>query len=240
MGEPLRLERTVPGIGTIEFVETDKTRAYWFLAEGGTRRQRFPSVTGILRATWPKPALLEWYAKHGRETDTLLEEASKRGKAIHAFVENYMRSGELERMTAYPSEYAGYLSGIARFLWEHDPQPLVIEQLIVHPEMRYAGRLDLIATMGGKRTLLDFKTNTKGRVYTEAHVQATAYAIADERCGGDKIEDVAIVGVADDGNYDLVRGADATALWASALDFYGHVRRFERQVQSESAQGAPT
>ena len=32
-GESTRLEREVPGVGTIEFVETPKKREYWLLPE---------------------------------------------------------------------------------------------------------------------------------------------------------------------------------------------------------------
>ena len=237
--EVATLTRQIPGVGRLDFEESETYRAYWFTAEGGKRRQRFPSVTTILRNTWPKPALLEWYATHGRETDTLLERAATRGKTVHAFVEHYMRTGDLMEWDELPAEYHGYLQAAARFLWDFFPQPIAVERLVVHPEMRYAGRLDLIAMVDGVPTLLDFKSNTHGRVYAEAHVQATAYAIADERCGGDPINSFMLVGLAEDGSYKPVIGRDTPKLWGAALAFYGEMRKFEKAIDGASQQGAP-
>jgi PD-(D/E)XK nuclease superfamily protein len=235
----LTLERIVPGVGTIVFEQDDKRRVYWFTPEGGKRRQRMPSVTTILRATWPKPALLEWYAKHGRDTETLLERAAERGKAVHAFVERFMATGDLMAFSDFPAGHHGYLQAAARFLWDFFPQAIATERLVVHPELKYAGRLDLIAMVDGEPTLLDFKSNTHGRVYTEAHVQATAYAIADERCGGEPITRTMLVGLAEAGDYHPVAGHDGTKLWGAALTFYDELRRFEKVAEATSQQGAP-
>lgn len=227
--EPVRLERTIAGIGTVEFVESEKRRDYWLMPEGGERRRRMPSVTSILRGTWPKPGLLEWYAREGRGVDTALEQASARGRAVHSFVETYMTTGDLLPWEDFPAEWHGYLQGIARFLWDRQPVPIAVERLVVHPEFGYAGRLDLIAEMDG-RTLLDFKSNPKGRVYHEAHVQTHAYAIADERCGEPPVDRIVVVGVAEDGTYSEVPGADASKVWASVLDFYKSLARFDKEV----------
>jgi hypothetical protein len=148
--EPTRIERAIPGVGVLEFVESDKRRDYWLRAEGNSRRTRLPSVTSILRATWPKPALLEWYAREGAGVDSALEQASRRGKAVHHFVEVFMTTGDILPFSDFPDEYAPYLTAVARFLWEYDPKPLAVEQLVCHPELGYAGRLDLIAAMDGR------------------------------------------------------------------------------------------
>src|SRR4051812_36279249 len=127
--ESVTLERKVAGVGTIVFEEGVRKdgkpyRNYWLLKEGGTKRTRIPSVTTILRGTWPKPGLLEWYAREGAGVTTALELASRRGRAVHAFVEHFMTTGELLDFDSFPEEYAGYLTGAARFLWDHDPKPL--------------------------------------------------------------------------------------------------------------------
>lgn len=230
--EPLRLERVVPGIGTIEFIEGPRRREYWLLPEGGERRRRLTSVTTILRATWPKPGLLEWYAREGAGVDTALQLAAARGKAVHRFVEAFMTTGDILPFDAFPADYAGYLQGIARFLWEHDPKPLAVEQLVAHPEFNYAGRLDLIADVAGARTLLDFKSNTTGRIYPESHVQAHAYAIAEKRCGGQEIERKLLIGVSQDGRYAPVEGIEpASKMWHGVLDFWKTLQRFERELE---------
>jgi hypothetical protein len=229
--EPTKLERVVPGVGTIQFEETEKRRAYWLLAEGNTRRTRVPSVTTILRATWPKPGLLQWYAREGAGVDTALEQAANRGKAVHAFVETFMTTGDIMPFDAFPAEYHGYLQGIARFLFDHDPKPIAVERLVVYPELNYAGRLDLIAAIGDAPVLLDFKTNPTGRVYPEAHIQAHAYAIAEKRCGGVEVDGTVVVGVAEDGTYNPVVGPDTEKIWHAILDFYKALGRFEKETE---------
>lgn len=225
-----RLTRAIEGVGTVEFVQSAARRDYWFLAAGNERRRRLPSVTSILRQTWPKPALLEWYARLGGEAETALELAARRGHNVHRFVEAYMATGELMDPAEFPADHRPYLRAVAAFLFEYDPQPIATERLIVHPEDGYAGRLDLLARVDGKVTLLDWKSNTKGRIYTEAHVQATAYRRADERCGGDPIEQTMLVGVAEAGTFNVVMGLDASNLWAAILAFFGEIKRFEKAV----------
>jgi hypothetical protein len=222
--------REIPGIGTLEFEQTPTRRNYWLRAEGNTRRTRLPSVTSILRDTWPKPALLEWYAKNGANSPALLKAASERGTNVHRFVEVFMTTGELLPFAEFPDEHRGYLQGIARFLWEADPKPIAVERLVCHPELNYAGRLDLIAEIYGVPTLLDFKTNPRGAVYPEAHVQTTAYAIADERCGSPRVERIMIVGVAEDGTFNPVAGGDGAKVWTSALDLYRQMARFKKSL----------
>src|SRR5262245_20406679 len=130
--EPTRLERTIPGVGVLEFVESEKRREYWFRADGNTRRTRIPSVTTMFRATWPKPGLLEWYAREGAAVDSALEQASRRGKAVHHFVEVFMSTGDILPFSDFPTEYAPYLTAVARFLWKYDPKPLAVEQLVCY------------------------------------------------------------------------------------------------------------
>lgn len=236
--EPVRLERAIRGIGTLEFVEGKKRREYWLLPEDGQRRRRIPSVTTILRKTWPKPELLAWYAREGANVEAVLAAASERGKNVHSFVEDFMRTGELTPWDVFPGDHHGYLQGVARFLFDYAPDPIAIERLVVHPELNFAGRLDLIATLEdqpGVPTLLDFKTNPNGRIYPEAHVQTHAYALADERCGEPRVGRVAIVGIAEDGTYRVQPGADASKIWGACQDMYKTMARFEKELEKVGA-----
>lgn len=223
-------QRVIPGIGTLEYEETESSRAYWLLPEGGKRRKRLPSVTTILGGTWPKPALLEWYRKHGNNAVAMRDAAAHRGKSVHAFVEGYLRTGDIPDLADYGAEIAPYITGAARFLWQYQPEPIAIERLVCHPEFGYAGRLDLIASVMDVPTLLDFKTNAEGSIYPEAHVQATAYAIADERCGGEPVQATLLVGISDTGDYFPIMGRDASKLWAVTRDFYRQMGDFKRDL----------
>ena len=221
--------RDIPGVGRLEFVESDTRRDYWLLPEGGKRRTRLPSVTSVINATWPKPGLLAWYLKHGSDAPRLRDAAAERGKLVHSFVEAYMRD-EWRPITDYPTDTWPYLKGAARFLADFNPVPIAVERLVCHPEFQYAGRLDLIAEIAGKPTLVDFKTNAEGRIFPEAHIQATAYAIANERCGDERISDFLLVGIGGEGTYNAVAGVDATQQWASMRAFYHDIQRLKKVV----------
>lgn len=220
-----RHERVIPGVGTLEAIQEPK-REYWLLPEGGQRRRRLPSVTQIINGSIPKPGLVKWAARLGPAYERARDQAAERGRWIHAFVEQYMQTGEL--LEDEPEDCRPYLPGIAGFLWEHDPKPLAIELIVCHPELGYAGRLDLIAEIAGVATLLDFKTNAAGRVYTEAHVQNCAYRAANERCGGVEIERGLLVGIDDQGAYNMIEAVDASKVWGASLALYGELQRFER------------
>ena len=221
--------REIPGVGRLDFEESERSRAYWFLPEGGKRRTRLPSVTGIISGTWPKPGLLEWYLKHGGDAPRLRDESAERGKRVHSFIESYMRD-DLRPFSDFPTDTWAFLKGASQFLVDYDPIPIESELLVCHPEFSYAGRLDLIADIAGVTTLLDFKTNPEGRIYPEAHVQTTAYAIAHERCGGVEIAQTLLVGINAEGGYNAVPGADATKTWAVTRDFYSQIQRFKREL----------
>jgi len=221
--------RDIPGVGRLDFEQTERSRSYWLLPAGGQRRTRLPSVTSILRDTWPKPQLLEWYARTP-DASAVLKNASERGKAVHRFIETYLTTGNFLDFAEFPEDYWPYLRGAASFLWEYDPIPVSVELLVCHPEIGFAGRHDLLAEIGGQLTLVDYKTNPKGAVYPEAHVQCHAYALADERCGGVKVERTLIVGIGEDGSTNVVPGADASKMWGSVMDFYRTMKRFEKAL----------
>lgn len=235
--EALRIERTIAAVGVVEFEQTfhadgsTKRRDYWFTPEDGVRRRRAPSVTGILRDTWPpSEGLKRWMRERGPEGPALLEQAARRGTAVHRFLEGYFTTGTIGDLDAYPPDVWPYLQAAAAFLWEHDPQPLEVEQLVVHPEYGYAGRPDLVAQVAGVPTLLDFKSNPEGRIYPEAHVQTTAYAIARERCGDAPTEQTLLVGLDEQGGARIVRGLDVPKVWAAVLGFHEQIRRLEKAL----------
>ncbi len=248
--DAIRLERHVPGVGTIEFVQTPSKREYWLLPDGAERRRRMPSVTTILEATWPTShQLKEWMKREGLNADARRDQAARRGTTIHKFIEKYLVEGDLVKFAEFPADHLPFFEATARFLWEHDPEMIASERLVCHPELQYAGRLDLIARLRSAcsdskchcrslidvATLWDFKTSASGRVYSKAHAQTAAYMIADARCGSEDIERVAILGIGEDGHYEIVESIDeAKKLWGSVLDFHRTMQRFDRALGEKS------
>lgn len=90
----------------------------------------------------------------------ILEAASERGNEVHKACELYLW-GVLDEDSLDP-EYKPYLDGFKLFLKETQFQVELLEQIVHHPTMRYAGTLDLAGTFLHRkkevRALIDTKT----------------------------------------------------------------------------------
>jgi hypothetical protein len=171
---------------------TTKGRRYY---DGDTQ---LPSVTQILEA-YPKN-LTKWaastvagYAVDHWDTLALMppsvrlrriesalwearDTAAMRGTDIHRHGERLVAGEAVD----VPDEHRGPVEAYARFLDTLDVQPQIVERPVLNRTYGYAGRPDLLATLGGnlrgQRALLDLKT---GKNIYDSHVlQAVAYANA--------------------------------------------------------------
>lgn len=161
----------------------------------------FDSVTTILSGGVPKPALTSWAAKSVAEfvaanlaevnaiaaKDTAAavdlmkgspwrqrDAAAVQGSAIHAWAEAHVL-GQVPKPA--PAAHQPYLDGFLRFLDEWRPTYEASEATVYSRKYGYAGTLDAIAVIDGRRTLLDYKTG-KG-VYGEVALQLAAYRFAE-------------------------------------------------------------
>jgi hypothetical protein len=156
--------------------------------------RKLDGVTTIISQGLPKPALVNWAANTAAalavdEWDTLallppserLKKISKahdasrnasavRGTKVHALADKLANGEEV----AVPDELAGHVESCVRFLDDWDPVTLLTEAPVYHETYLYAGTLDLIVEMDGKRWLLDFKTSKSG-AYGDTAFQLAAY-----------------------------------------------------------------
>lgn len=127
-------------------------------------KTRKPTTEGCLEAY-----KLLWNARY-----TGKERAAKLGSDIHEAIESYV----LDRPTpAWPDDVAPYLENAVRFLKDFEVVVEMTEASVYNRTQKYAGTLDAIATIGGKRWLLDFKTGSG--IYPEVALQMSAYAHAE-------------------------------------------------------------
>jgi hypothetical protein len=240
--EHTALARDVAGVGRIEFEESEKKRDYWLLPEGGQRRARMPSVTEILRATWPgSEGLLNWQGSIGNaEAKRVRGESTAIGKDVHAFIESYLRTGDLLGFGNFPENRKPFLKGAVKVLIAHQPEAVSdgVERLVCHPEHRYAGRLDTIAILNDSAdvTLLDYKTSAGGNLYAKAHVQGAAYAMADHRCGGERVERIGVVGISGNGEFRIAWTPieEATKVWTDVLTYYKSLQALLKVVAEKA------
>ena len=165
--------------------------SYWL---DGTK---LDGVTTILSKGLPKPALVSWAARSAAEMavdrwdelagmtpsarlklisrahEASRNKAAVRGTRVHALADR-LASGE---EVAVPDELAGHVEACVSFLNDWDPVTVMTETPVYHEQYLYAGTLDLVVEMAGKRWLLDFKTSASG-AYGDTAFQLAAYRFA--------------------------------------------------------------
>ena len=178
------------GLGQVDFCE--EHHRYWYNGE------RVPSVTQLL-------AGLDNFAGVDPE---VLEAARIRGIAVHAATQ-LDDEGDLD-MTTVDDIVRPYLYAWRQFRSDtgFTPYPGGQERIVYHQKYRYAGRLDVIGEMGGKRVLIDKKSGEQ--VPLSAGPQTAAYMEAEnvERRPVDYIRARYVVQLRATGEYSLVRYKD--------------------------------
>lgn len=188
-----------------------------------TKPEGVIGVTSVLQ-TISKPALMAWPVNESKKflmahigkklTKELVEEASTAyrkksqhgkdaGTIIHELVEKSLKGEEI----TIPDD-PEIKSGMKAFeLWREDfaPEPLYVEQKFYSKDYNYAGTCDLIANIGGKLTVVDFKTANSSYyqpdgIYNENFAQAGGYMVGLEEMLGLEFEEAMIVNLPKDGS----------------------------------------
>jgi hypothetical protein len=137
------------------------------------RVRKTPGGLAIVTDPDAVAAAIDWlkgspYRERDRKADI--------GTAVHAAIEAHI----LGAPAPAPSEdTAGHLAQFARFIETFNPTFELAEATVYNRTAKYAGTLDLIATIPGRgRALIDTKTSASG-VYPEAALQLSAYRYAE-------------------------------------------------------------
>lgn len=124
-----------------------------------------PSVSRVM-----EPLKASSYAGIGEKT---LARAADKGSSVHNSIENWLKFG----IDDIPEEHRPYFEGFLAWWDEYRPEVVASEVKTYHKLMRYGGTIDLLAYIGGKLTLIDFKT-TYRLLEKSCGVQLEAYAQA--------------------------------------------------------------
>ena len=137
-----------------------------------------PSVTTILEA-YPKDyGYYQWLKTVGNDADEIRDEAGRRGSIVHELTERYDAGEEVTLLTDTGklgfklnewSMFERYIDFSTKFPHE----VLVREQNYVSHELGFAGTVDRVVKMGGKKVLLDIKTSNA--IYPSYWLQLAAY-----------------------------------------------------------------
>jgi len=116
-------------------------------------------------------------AEYGSVNTIALKNAATRGRSVHRAIEHFLKHGIDNDII--PS-YSNYFAAFKKWYAETSPQVEEVECRIYHKAARYGGTADLICRIGGKLTLVDFKTSSNivehlVRVQSEAYSRAFKY-----------------------------------------------------------------
>jgi hypothetical protein len=194
----------------------------WYEAQGAevaVALERVGALQGI-----PPAECVTTLRGLGYGAEAVAKLSAGRGTAIHTILERFLRYGEMPELSNYPQDWHGFIFALMRFLSTYHvvPDEDGIERLVAHPELGYAGRLDARVHIDNVSALLDLKTNTRGSVYAEHHLQTIAYAMADAACGASPPASILILALGHDGRYEIHESQGTPAMWRSVMSIYRH------------------
>ena len=151
---------------------------------------RLPSVTTILGATKNQQFIKDWKAKVGeQEADRIKNHSSRRGTAMHKFLESHIQGVGYDDLTGIGQE----AKPMAQKIIEVGLTPVEEyygSEITLHYPGLYAGSTDLVCLHNGLETIADFKQANRPKKLEwidDYFLQIAAYAMAHDYVYGSKI-----------------------------------------------------
>lgn len=138
----------------------------------------YPSATTLLEA-YPKPfALLQWMKEVGKSSDEIRDAAGRRGSTVHELTDKYDQGLQVDLLgdsgqPMYSMEEWAMFERYADYATRFSPVYQFIEQQVICPELGFAGTMDRIGIIDGKKYLIDIKTSNG--IYNSYWLQLAAY-----------------------------------------------------------------
>ena len=157
---------------------------------------RLPSVTTILGATKNQQFLKDWKAKVGeKEADRIKNLSSRRGTAMHKFLEHHILGTGYDDLTGIGQE----AKPMAQKIIEVGLTPVEEyygSEVTLHYPGLYAGSTDLVCNHNGLETIVDFKQANRPKKpewVEDYYLQVAAYAMAHDYVYKSKIQQCVIM-----------------------------------------------
>jgi ATP-dependent exoDNAse (exonuclease V) beta subunit len=201
---------------------------------------RLPSVTTILGATKNKQFLKDWKAKVGEEeAERIKNLSSKRGTAMHKFLEKHIQSSGYDDLT----EIGQQAKPMAQKIIDEGLIPISEyygSEIMVHYPGLYAGCTDLVCNHTGLETIVDFKQSNRPKReewVSDYYMQIAAYAMAHDEVYGSRIRQGVIMICTPDLYYQEFKIQDTELKrwkhrWLARLDMYHELERDENDIMS--------
>lgn len=153
----------------------DTLAGHWYRVSLGKRLiGNYASSTTILKA-YPQPEhLTKWVADRGwNESQRIRDEAGLRGTAVHNGIDRLLHGDVLQR-GGFSLEEWWRLNAFIKWFQDYHPEILATELPIFSKKYGFAGRTDVVARIGEKVGVGDWKTS--GAIYDNFALQVASYA----------------------------------------------------------------
>ena len=150
-----------------------------------------PSVTTVLNKTKDQQYLKKWKDRVGHEeAQRIFNLSSKRGTAMHKFLEKHIEDAGYEDLTPIGREAAPMAKKIIDVGLSYVSQYYGSEVTLYYPGL-YAGTTDLVCRHNDIDTIIDFKQSNRPKEeewIEDYYLQIAAYAMAHDYIHGSNIE----------------------------------------------------
>ena len=150
-----------------------------------------PSVTTILNRTKDQSYLTKWKDRVGHdEAQRIFNLSSKRGTAMHKFLEKHIEDSGYEDLTEIGIEAKPMAQKIIDVGLSYVSQYYGSEVTLYYPGL-YAGTTDLVCKHNNLDTIIDFKQSNRPKEEAwieDYYLQIAAYAMAHDYIHGSNIE----------------------------------------------------
>ena len=201
-----------PVIPKIKQINIDGVRHY------ETPDGMFISITSLLKDYTPE-GILEWRKSVGDDVaDHVMRNATARGNKVHKIIENCLSNKPETDLIGNHGVLAAGLFQLMIPALDKIDQIRGLEQAVYSKRLGVAGRIDCVAEYDGKLSTIDFKTASRKRdeINENYLVQATFYTLAWEECTNEKIDQIVILTVTEDGTLDVHK--DNPSLYVEKLE----------------------
>ena len=152
--------------------------------------EQLPSVTTILSRTKDQRKLDEWKAKVGEQrAEEIKNLFSRRGTAMHKFIESYLLQQGYEDLTEVGLEARPMANKVIEIGLAPVEEWYGTEVTLFYPGL-YAGATDLVCKHNGLDSIVDFKQANKPKRkewIEDYYMQIAAYAMAHDHVHGSQI-----------------------------------------------------
>ena len=201
---------------------------------------RLPSVTTVLGQTKNQQFLKDWKDRVGKEeAERIKNLSSRRGTAMHKFLENHIQGIGYDDLTPIGCEAKPMAEKIIEKGFESVEEYYGSEVMLHYPGL-FAGSTDLICLHDGLETIVDFKQSNRPKKkewIEDYYIQVAAYAMAHDEVYRSTIRQAVIMICTPDLYYQEFKIQDIDLRsykhkWLKRLDMY-HELQFDEKERAK-------